>query len=38
MYHRRVKLTPGQRSFYLVTNRIAGSSFILGDVEKEFFR
>ena len=38
MYHRRVKATPGQRSFYLVTNRIVGGSFIFGDVEKAFFR
>ena len=38
MYHRRVKVTPGQRSFYLITNRVVGGSFIFGDVEKEYFR
>ena len=38
MYHRRVKVTPFQRSCYLVTNRIVGGSFIFGDVEKEYFR
>ena len=38
MYHRRVKVPPEQRSFYLVTNRIVGGSFIFGEIEKEFFR
>ena len=38
MYHRRVKVQAGQRSFYLVTNRIVGGAFIFGDVEKEYFR
>ena len=38
MYHRRVKVAPLERSFYLVTNRIVGGSFIFGDVEKEHFR
>ena len=38
MYHRRVKVPPLERSFYLVTNRVVGGSFIFGDLEKEFFR
>ena len=38
MYHRRVKVVPVERSFYLVTNRVVGGSFIFGDVEKELLR
>ena len=29
MYHRRVKVVPVERSFYLVTNRVVGGSFFL---------
>ena len=35
---RRIKRKPEERSFYLITNRIVGGSFIFGDVEKEYFR
>ncbi len=38
MYCNRVKMTTDQRSFYLITNRIVGGSFVLGDVEKEKLR
>ena len=38
MYLRRVKRNSQERTFYLVTNRVVGGSFIFGDVEKEFLR
>ena len=38
MYQRRVKLEPEGRTFYLITNRVTGGSFIFGDLEKEHFR
>ena len=38
MYQRRVKLETEGRTFYLITNRITGGSFIFGDLEKEHFR
>ncbi len=38
MYQRRIKLKAKQKSFYLITNRITGGSFIFGDAEKEYFR
>ncbi len=38
MYLRRIKRKSVERTFYLITNRIVGGSFIFGDVEKESFR
>ena len=38
MYRRRVKQRTIERSFYMITNRIVGGSFIFGDAEKERFR
>ena len=38
MYHNRVKMVGDERSFYLITNRVSGGSFIFGDVEKEKLR
>ena len=35
MYLRRVKVEPTKRSFYLITNRITGGSFVLQEAEKE---
>ncbi len=38
MYHNRVKMNGDERCFYMITNRITGGSFVLGDVEKEKLR
>ena len=36
MHLRRIKRNSEQSTFYLITNRIVGGSFIFGDVEKEY--
>ena len=38
MYQWRIKLKAQQNSFYLITIRITGGSFVFGDVEEEYFR
>ena len=38
MYQRRIKRKPEEKTFYLITNRVSGGSFIFGDLEKEYFR
>ncbi len=38
MYHNRVEAVGGGRSFYLITNRVMGGSYIFSDVEKEKLR
>ena len=38
MYQRRIKRKAEERTFYLITNRVTGGSFIFGDVEKEYLK
>ena len=38
MYQRRIKRKAEERTFYLITNRVTGGSFIFGDVEEEYLK
>ena len=38
MYQRRIKRKGQEKTFYLITNRVTGGSFIFGDVEKEYLK
>lgn len=38
MYHNRVKRTPDERSFYMITNRVTDGSFVFDEPEKAKLR